>query len=123
LPDDGLVEFPAGGVVDRLDAGVRELELGLPERSAQALVLASSPLGVDEQGKALIEAEGRELRGLGLGGPGRRHGGELEGLQLFQRLGSEHRHLRRARRVRDHGTLVAVAGRGCRVGGPRAEAA
>jgi hypothetical protein len=88
---------------------VRELELGVAERPAQALVLAGTPLGVDEQGEALIEAEGGELRVLGLGGPGRRHGGELEGLQLFERVGIEHRHLRRPRRVRDHGALAGCA--------------
>jgi hypothetical protein len=55
LADEGLVEFPAGRVVDRLDAGVRELELGLAERPAQALVLAGAPLGIDEQSEAVIE--------------------------------------------------------------------
>jgi hypothetical protein len=48
LADDGLVEFPAGGIVDRLDAGLRQLELGVAERPTQALVLAGAPLGVDE---------------------------------------------------------------------------
>jgi hypothetical protein len=110
------VLFPAGGIVDRLDAGVRELELGLPERPAQALVLAGTPLGVDEQGEAFVEAEGGELRVLRLRGPGRGQGGELEGLELFERLGVEHPHLRRPRPVRDHG--ARTGGRGARVSKP-----
>ena len=122
LPDDGLVEFPAGRVVDRFDAGVGELQLGLPERPPQALVLPGAPFGIDEQGEAVIEAERGGLRGLGLRGSGRRHGGELEGLQLFQRLGiltsvgdETGSWLRRGRRV------GVEPRRG--PGGPRSEAA
>jgi len=70
LTDHGPVELPAGGIVDRLDAGLRQLELGFLEGAGQALVLPGQPLGVDQQPEALIEAEGGELGGLLLLGPG-----------------------------------------------------
>jgi hypothetical protein len=55
LAGDGLVELTAGRVVDGLDAGVRELELGLLQRPRQPLVLAGEPLGLDEQTETFIE--------------------------------------------------------------------
>ena len=80
LADEGLVELAPGRVVDRLEAGLAEFELGLLEGAGEALVLAGAPLGIDEQGQALIETEGGEVRVLLLGGPGRGQGGELVGL-------------------------------------------
>ena len=61
LADDGLVELAPGGVVDGLDAGLREFELGLLQGAGEALVLAGEPLGVDEQAEALVEGEGGQL--------------------------------------------------------------
>src|SRR5262245_39109171 len=89
--DDALVELAAGRVVNGLDAGVRQLELGLVQRAGQALVLAGEPLGVDEQAAALIEAEGAEFSILLLLAPGLGQGRQLEGMQLVQRRGGEHR--------------------------------
>ena len=43
LADDGLVEFPAGGIVDGFDAGLRQLELGVLEGAGQTLVLPRQP--------------------------------------------------------------------------------
>ena len=91
LADDGLVELAPGRVVDRLEARVREFELGLLEGAGEALVLAGAPLGVDEQGEAFVEGEGAQVGVLLLLRPGRRHGGELEGLELFEGRGGEHR--------------------------------
>jgi hypothetical protein len=90
LADDGLVELPAGRVVDGLDAGLRQFELGFLEGPGQALVLPGEPLGVDEQPKPLIEAEGGELGVLLLLGPGLGHGGQLEGVELVEGRGGEH---------------------------------
>ena len=90
LADDGLVELAAGRVVDGLEAGLRELELGLLEGAGEALVLAGEPLGVDEQAEALVEGEARQLGVLLLLGPGVRHGVELEGLQLLEGRGGQH---------------------------------
>jgi hypothetical protein len=90
LADDGLVELPAGGIVDGLDAGLRQLELGFLEGAGQTLVLPSQPLGVDEQPEALIEAEGGQLGVLLLLGPGLGQGGQLEGVQLVEGRGGEH---------------------------------
>ena len=46
-----------GPVVDVLDAGLREPELGLRERALQAACSRGEPLGVDEQAEALVEGE------------------------------------------------------------------
>jgi hypothetical protein len=48
LADDGLVELAARGIVNGLETGLRQLELGLLEGAGQALVLAGEPLGIDE---------------------------------------------------------------------------
>src|SRR5262249_32666163 len=48
-------------------------------------------LGVDQERKALVEAEGGELGILLLGGPGGGQGGEFEALELFEGLAVEHR--------------------------------
>ncbi len=90
LADDALVELPAGRIIDGLDAGVRELELGLLQGPGEPLVLAGEPLGVDEQAEALIEAVTARLGMLLLLGPGGGHGGELEGLQLLHCRRGEH---------------------------------
>ena len=90
LADDGLVEFAPGRVVDRLETGLGELELGLLQGAGQALVLAGVPLGLDEQREALVEGEGGHVGLLLLGGPGRGHGAELEGVELFEGGGVEH---------------------------------
>jgi hypothetical protein len=42
LADDGLVELPAGRIVDGLDTGVWELELGFLEGAGEAFVLAAA---------------------------------------------------------------------------------
>jgi len=55
LPDQRLVEFPLGRVVDVLCAGLAEL--GLPQSADEALVLPRQALGVDQRPEALIEAE------------------------------------------------------------------
>ena len=91
LADHGLVELAAGRVVDGLEAGVRQLELGFLEGAGQALVLPGQPLGVDEQAEAFIEAEGGQLGVLLLLGPGLGHGRQLEGVQLVEGRGGEHR--------------------------------
>ena len=91
LADHGLVELAAGGVVDGLEAGLRQLELGFLEGAGQALVLPGEPLGVDEQPEPLIEAEGGELGVLLLLGPGLGQGRQLEGVQLVEGRGGEHR--------------------------------
>ena len=90
LADDGLVQFAPGRVVDGLETGLRQLELGLLQGAGQALVLAGVPLGLDEQREPLVEGEGRHVGLLLLGGPGRGHGVELEGLEVLHRGGSEH---------------------------------
>jgi len=91
LTDERLVELPAGRVVDRLDTGVGKLELRLLQGPGEALVLPGAPLSVDQEGEALVKAEGGELGVLLLGGPGGRQGGEFEGLELFEGLAVEHR--------------------------------
>jgi hypothetical protein len=69
---------------------VGELELGLLQRTGQALVLAGEPLGIDEQPEPLIEAERGELGVLLLLGPGLGHGRQFEGVQLVEGRGGEH---------------------------------
>jgi hypothetical protein len=58
LADHGLVELAAGRIVDRLDARLGQLELGLLQGAAEPLVLPGEPLGLDEQAQALVEGEG-----------------------------------------------------------------
>jgi hypothetical protein len=91
LADDGLVELAPGRVVDGLDARLRELELGLLQGPYEARVLPGAPLGLDEEAEALVEGEGGEIGLLLLRGPGRGHGVELEGLELFHCRGGQHR--------------------------------
>ena len=69
----------------------RELELGLLQGAGEALVLPGAPLGLDEEAEAFVEGEGGEIGLLLLRGPGGRHGVELEGLEVLQRRGGEHR--------------------------------
>ena len=57
LADLGAIELAAGGVVEVLQAGLGEAQLGLAQIAHQALVLAPQPLGLDQQREALIEAE------------------------------------------------------------------
>jgi hypothetical protein len=76
-----------GGVVDGLDAGLRQLELGFLKRAGQALVLPGEPLGIDQQPEALIEAEGGEFGALLLLGPGLGQGRQLEGVQFVEESG------------------------------------
>src|SRR2546428_8615695 len=90
LADDGFVELAPRGIVDRLEARVREFQLGVLEGAGQALVLPGAPLGLDEEREALVEGEGHHVGLLLLLGPGRRHGRELEGVELFDRGGVEH---------------------------------
>src|SRR5690606_25866539 len=61
LLEHGLVELALGRVVDVLDAGGRELELGLLEGAVEALVLASEPFSVDKHPEAFIERQARDL--------------------------------------------------------------
>ena len=81
LAEQRLVELTLGPIVDGLDAGLGQAELGLLERALQAAVLAGEPLGVDEQAEALVEGEGGVIgacaaalarRGPSRGGAGRR---------------------------------------------------
>ena len=58
----GAVELAAGRVVDVLEAGLAEPELGLAQKADQALVLAPQLLGLDQQAEALVEAERGDLR-------------------------------------------------------------
>ena len=90
LTDDGLVELAAGRVVDRLDARLGELELGFLQGTDEAPVLPGAPLGLDEEAEAVVEGEGGEIGLLLLGGPGDRHGVELEGLEVFHRGSGQH---------------------------------
>ena len=69
LADEGLVELAPGREVDGLDARLGELELGLVESAAQALVLAGEPLRLNQQGEAFIEGEAGQLGGLLLFSP------------------------------------------------------
>jgi len=48
LPDDRFVELALGGVVDVLDAGLTDLELGLAQGALEASVLAMGPFGAYE---------------------------------------------------------------------------
>ena len=105
------------GIVDGLEAGLAEFQLGFLEGAREAFVLAGAPLGIDEQGEALVEAEGGELRIRLLGGPGGGQGRELEGLELLEGLAIEHRSiLLRDERVRGRRTstplLAGKAGEG-----------
>jgi len=45
LPDDRFVELALGGVVDVLDAGLTDLELGLAQGALEASVLAMGLFG------------------------------------------------------------------------------
>ena len=54
LADDGLVEFAAGRGVDRLDARLRELEIGVVKGPDEAAVFPGRPLGLDEQREAVV---------------------------------------------------------------------
>jgi hypothetical protein len=91
LAHHGLVELAARGIVDGFEARVGELELGLLQRPGKALVLAGVPLGLDEETEALVESQGRHVGLVLLLRPGGRHGGELEGVKLFERGGGKHR--------------------------------
>ena len=57
LADLGAVELSLRRVVDVLDAGLAEAELGLSQPAREAAVVAEELLGVDEHGEALVEAE------------------------------------------------------------------
>jgi hypothetical protein len=59
LAEGGLVEFAFGRVVDILQAGLADLELGLPEQPGETLVLAGKVLRVDEEAQSLVEGEVR----------------------------------------------------------------
>jgi hypothetical protein len=50
LTDDGLVELPTWGVVDILQAGAAEFQLGFFEPPVETFVLSTIPLDVDEVG-------------------------------------------------------------------------
>jgi hypothetical protein len=78
-----LFELAPGRIVDSLEAGVGEFQLGLFEGAGEALVLPGQPLGVDEQAEALVEGETRHLGVLLLLAPRVGHGVELEVLQLL----------------------------------------
>ena len=52
----GTVQSARGAIVDVLDAG-RALQAGIAQTAIQGAVLAPVPLAVDEQAKALLEAE------------------------------------------------------------------
>ena len=95
LADDGFVELAPRGVVDRLQAGLREFQLGVLQGAGEALVLPRAPLRVDEEREAFVKGEGGHLGLRLLLRPGRRHGGELEGLELFEGRGIEHPRLLR----------------------------
>ncbi len=55
-----LVDLPLFGVVEILEAGAAEAEVGLPEVALEAGVHAGQPLGVDQEAEALVEAALRE---------------------------------------------------------------
>lgn len=84
-----------GRVVDVLDAGLAEAELGFAEVTRQALVPAVHPLGIDEQREALVEAELGHLRLGLLLLPGSGQGMELELHELLERRFVEHQGLLR----------------------------
>jgi hypothetical protein len=90
LADDGFVELTPRRVVDRLEARLREFQFGVLQGAREAFVLPRAPLGVDEQGKAFVKGERGHVGLLLLLRPGRRHGGEFEGLKLFECRGVEH---------------------------------
>src|SRR5256712_11570792 len=83
LADDGFVELAPRGIVDRLEACVRELQLGVLEGAGQALVLPGAPIGLDDESKPLVEGEGRPVGLLLLLISGRRHGRVLEGVEIL----------------------------------------
>ena len=95
--------LPAGRVVEILDAGVREPQLRLAQRAAEALVLAVEPLGVDEQRQALVKAETVAVRASLLLGPGRRQCVQSQGHQLLHRRFVQH-----GRLLRSVGGVVVV---------------
>jgi hypothetical protein len=90
LPDDGFVELAAGGVVDGLDAGLRQFELRLAQSADQALALAGRPLGLDEEREALVKGETAHVGVLILFGPRLGHGVQAEGAELVDRGFAEH---------------------------------
>jgi len=65
LADQGLVDDAPVIVVEVLEAGAAELEVGLLDVALEAGVVAGEPLGVDEEAEALVEAEAGVV-GLGL---------------------------------------------------------
>ena len=83
LANDGAIEVPPDIVVDVLDAGAADAELGLAEDAAEPLVLAIEPFGVDEQAEALVEGQTGGVGVSSLLGPGGGHGVELQGLELL----------------------------------------
>ena len=64
LAHHGAIELPAGRVVEILDAGVREPQLRLVQRAAEALVLAVDPLGIHQQREPFVKAEAAAVPGL-----------------------------------------------------------
>jgi hypothetical protein len=77
-------------IVDGLETGLRELELGLLEGAGETLALPREPLGIDEEAKPLVETQGVELSGALLLGPGLGHGGELEPVELVEGRSRQH---------------------------------
>ena len=64
---------------------------GRVEAPRQLALLASRPLGIDQQTETLLEAERGGLVGLELFLEGVGHRAELHGVELVERLFDEHR--------------------------------
>jgi hypothetical protein len=61
LPNDRLIKLAFRGVVDSLEAGLCDAQLGLLQRARDPLVLPPEPLGINEHAEPLVEAEGIDL--------------------------------------------------------------
>ena len=66
-------------------------QLGRVESPLQLALLASRPLGIDQQTETLLEAERGGLVGLELFLEGVGHRAELHGVELVERLLGQHR--------------------------------
>src|SRR3990172_2133356 len=99
LAHAGFVELTAHRVVDVLAAGVWEPGLRLVQGTAEALILAVQPLGVDQQRESLVKTEAAALRVLLLLHPGPRQRVQPQRHQLLERRFVQHRLLLASDRV------------------------
>ena len=106
--DDGSVEAPFGSEVEIFDGCGGEPEFGLKQESSAASVLAHGALSIEEQSEAILKGQRLDIRDTALFFESSSHAGELEFIELGERLFDEHM------RIRPFSWKVVCGSRCCR---------